>query len=149
MTKGMPLLKRRHSKSQQAAMQITTSYFPVCRVQYWSKSRTVLLCYTTPKRKVRTRNFSTDFTVNTKQHSVLTLLRRSQSAMRARTLWCLHPCPSTTGSVKGIALKSQNESWWEKWQSFDHLSQLQTDLQFPTQPFKWNSGLTRSRFGTF
>jgi hypothetical protein len=29
------------------------------------------------------------------------------------------------------------------------LSQLQTDLQFPTQTFKWNSGLTRSRFGTF
>ncbi len=146
MTKGMPLLKKRQSKGHK---QITTSYFPVCRVQYWSKSRTVLLCYTTPKRKVRTRNFSTDFTVNIKQHSALTLLRRSQSAMRARTLWCLHPCPSTTGSVKGIALKSQNESWWGKWQSLDNLSQLQTDLQFPTQTFKWNSGLTRSRFGTF
>ncbi len=58
MTKGMPLLNWRQSKSQKAAMQITTSYFPVCRVQYWSKSRTVLLCYTTPKRKVRTRIFS-------------------------------------------------------------------------------------------
>jgi hypothetical protein len=97
----------RQLKILQAGMLIHTSYFPVCRVQCWSKSRTVLLCHIDTKRETKNQNVFTTLTLKIKQFCSLTLVRRSQSAMRVITLWCLSHM-SKCNTISGYLQKSWN-----------------------------------------